>query len=506
MEKNGLTRKKFIKKTLRTGAVIGGGAALGYGGVKLWSALSNGTNENSAGYGPKPNFTTSKKQLPNIVIIHTDDLGYGDLGCYGAKSVATPNIDRLARQGMRFTDFYSCNALCSPSRCGLLTGRYPQRVGMHWVLWMEDLPFFAKMVRKAAPLLNKIGASDVGAPSETKGLPPGEITIAEALQAVGYKTGCIGKWHQGDFRFLPEYNPVNHGFDHFYGMPWDHEETPCPLYHNKKLIKEDWDDLSEIHQVLADGACDFINNAGNGPFFLYYAPPDPHIPLHPSKKFKGKSRGGLYGDVVEELDANVGQVLRCLKKNGYESNTLVIFASDNGPWYHGSTGGQRGRKGQSYEGGFNVPMIARWPGKIKAGSVCSEPSINLDLLPTCLSIAGINLPGDRIIDGENIAGLLTGKVKKSPHDALYFYHHDQLEGIRVGKWKYYTNISTYTYPVPVDKNHFAKGYPAPWLYNLELDPTESYSLTESHPEIVKEMESKIQSWNKAMKKNPRGLL
>jgi len=387
-----------------------------------------------------------------------------------------------------------------------MTGRYPQRVGMHWVLWMEDLPFFAKMIRRAAPLLNKIGASDVGAASETKGLPPDEITIAEALQCAGYRTGCIGKWHLGDFRFLPEYNPVNNGFDHFYGLPWDHEETPCPLYHNKKLIKEKWDDLSDIHQVLADGACDFINNTGNKPFFLYYAPPDPHIPLHPSKKFKGKSNGGLYGDVVEELDANVGQVLRCLKKNGLESNTLVIFTSDNGPWYHGSTGGQRGRKGQSYEGGFNVPMIARWPGKIKPQSVCSEPSINLDLFPTCLSAAGIDLPDDRLIDGKNILGLLSEKVKKSPHDALYFYHHDKLEGIRAGKWKYYTNISTYTYPVPVDKNHFAKGYPAPWLYDLELDPTESYSLTESRPEVVREMETKIESWNRMMKKNPRGRL
>lgn len=495
------TRKTFLKKS----ATIGGGLFLGSAGIHCGSQLfCSGNDTGTEQKRDKPVFRTSKKKLPNIIIIHADDLGYGDLGCYGSKSIATPNLDRLAKQGVKFTDFYSCNALCSPSRCGLLTGRYPQRVGMHWVLWQEDLPFFPKMIRKAAPLLNKIGASDIMAPSTTKGLPPDEVTIAEALQSVGYHTGCVGKWHLGDFRFLPEYNPVNQGFDHFYGMPWDHEEDPCPLYHNKKVVKKEWNDLADIHQTLADGACDFIEKAKEKPFFLYFAPPDPHIPLHPSKKFKGKSKGGLYGDVVEEMDANIGQVLDSLKKNNLDSKTLVIFTSDNGPWYHGSTGGQRGRKGQSYEGGFNVPMIARWPGKISKGTTCSEPAINLDLFSTCLTVAGINLPGDRIIDGKDISGLMTGSKKKSPHDALYFYHHDELEGIRTGKWKFYSNISTYTYPVPVDKRHFAKGYPAPWLYNLKLDPNESYSLTESRPDLVKKLTAKLTAFDKKMKENPRG--
>ncbi len=499
MKEEKISRKLFFKLAMAAGAALGGAAALG-------SHLFGDVNTKAQAQKKQLPFKTSIKNLPNILLINVDDLGYGDLGCYGSKSVATPNLDRLAREGVRFTDFYSCNALCSPSRCGLLTGRYPQRIGMHWVLWMEDLPFIAKMLRKVGPLLNKIGASDIGAPSAVKGLSPDEVSVAEPLQAVGYRTGCVGKWHLGDFRFLPEYNPVRHGFDYFYGMPWDHEEKPCPLYHNEKMIKEKWDDLSEIHQTLADGACNFITSSKNKPFFLYYAPSDPHIPLHPSKKFKGKSRGGIYGDVVEEMDANIGQVLRCLRENSLESNTLVLFTSDNGPWFHGSTGGKRGRKGQSYEGGFNVPLIARWPIKIKPGSICAEPSSNLDIFPTCLSIAGVNLPNDRIIDGKDITGLLTGGLNKSPHDALYFYHHDKLEGIRVGKWKYYTNISTYTYPLPVDKKHFAKNYPAPWLYNLELDPTESYSLTESHPKIVEEMEKRIKRWDRAMKENPEGLL
>jgi arylsulfatase A len=445
---------------------------------------------------------------PNIILINADDLGYGDLGSYGAQAVKTPNIDRLAQEGVRFTDFYSCNGLCTPSRSGLLTGRYPQRIGMHWVLWMEDLPFMQRILRKLGPIVRKVGGSDIGADCEVRGLPEDEITLAEALREGGYQTGIIGKWHQGDFRFLSEYHPLNHGFDYFYGMPWDHEEWPCPLYENHDVILEEWKDLADMHQALADAAMYFVKNASENdkPFFLYYAPPDPHRPLFPSQEFKGTSSGGLYGDVVEEMDANVGQLLDMLTKKGLYENTVVIFTSDNGPWFQGSTGGRRGRKGQSYEGGFNVPMIARWPGRIPPGRVSNQPAMNIDFLPTLLSIAGIDVPQDRIIDGKDISGLLTGQQQETPHRMLYFYHHAELEGVRSGKWKFYKEISTYTYPVPVDKWHFGAIQHRSWLYNLETDPTESYPLNAHYPEVVKMLAEEMDQWQKAMEKDPLGML
>ena len=456
-------------------------------------------SQNVSGIGPKK---------PNIILINADDLGYGDLGSYGAQAVKTPNIDRLAKEGIRFTDFYSCNGLCTPSRSGLLTGRYPQRIGMHWVLWMEDLPFMPRMLRKLGPIIRKLGGSDIGADSEVRGLPEDEITIAEALREGGYQTGIIGKWHQGDFRFLSEYHPLNHGFDYFYGMPWDHEEWPCPLYENHDVVLEEWKDLADMHQSLADAAIYFVKKAAENdrPFFLYYAPPDPHRPLFPSQKFKGTSNGGLYGDVVEEMDANVGQLLDFLTTKGLYENTVVIFTSDNGPWFQGSTGGQRGRKGQSYEGGFNVPMIARWPGRITPGSVSNQPAMNIDFLPTLLSIAGVDTPQDRIIDGKNITGLLTGQQQETPHKMLYFYHHAELEGVRSGKWKFYKEISTYTYPVPVDKWHFGAIQHRSWLYNLETDPTESYPLNAHYPEVVTKLTEEMDLWQKAMEEDPLGMV
>jgi arylsulfatase A len=455
-------------------------------------------------------------KLPNIVIINADDLGYGDLSCYGSESVNTPNIDRLAAQGTRFTDFYSCNAICTPSRFGLLTGRYPQRVGLYWALWMEDLPFFQSLLRRHfGRFLNKIGSTDIGAGCAVGGIPEDEITIAEGLKKVGYTTGIVGKWHLGDFRVKKEYNPRNHGFDSFYGLPWDHEEVPCPLYRDYECIMPEVGvDYTKLHTILANGAVEFIekNKANPGPFFLYYAPPDPHVPLHPSEKYQGKSEGGIYGDVVEELDANVGTLLDCLKKNGLEENTLVFFTSDNGPWYHGSTHGLRGRKGQSYEGGFRVPMIARWPDHIKAGSVCSEPAMNIDFLPTCFSITGATLPKDRIIDGKDISGLLIGTEAKTPHEYLYYYHHAQLEAVRTGDWKFIRSISTYVYPIPVDHWRFdapkgQKGvWEGPWLYNIRKDPDECYPLTDDYPKFVKAITRNLEDWEKGMKDNPKGWL
>ena len=498
-----VSRREFIRRCL----CVGGTACVASYGAPAWGRdwLSSYTIS-AVPPGNTP---------PNIVIINTDDLGYGDLGCYGSEAIRTPNIDRLAAEGVRFTDFYSCNALCTPSRFGLLTGRYPQRVGLNWVLWMDDLPFFQSFMRNnLGRFLNKIGSTDIGANNEVGGIPQNEITIAEGLKRVGYTTGVIGKWHLGDFRYTEAYNPLNNGFDYFYGMPWDHEEVPCPLYRDFECLTPAIEDYSTIHTLLSDGAVEFIEGVKDAsqPFFLYYAPPDPHVPLFPSDEYRGISDGGIYGDVVEELDSNVGRLLDALKKNGLEENTLVIFTSDNGPWYHGSTGGQRGRKGQCFEGGFRVPMIARWPQHIAPGSVCAEPAMNIDFLPTCFSIAGVEPPQDRIIDGKDITGLLTGEDASTPHDYLYFYHHAQLEGIRTGDWKFYRSTSTYVYPIPVDHWRFdapkgQKGtWEGPWLYDLKTDPYESYPLTEHYPGLVDDFLNHMEQWEKSFETNPGGWL
>jgi len=231
----------------------------------------------------------------------------------------------------------------------------------------------------------------------------------------------------------------------------------------------------------------------------------PHRPLFASEKFKGTSKGGIYGDTVEELDWSVGEVLECLRRNNLEDNTLVIFTSDNGPWYNGSAGGLRGGKGQSFEGGFRVPMIACWPGRIPKGMTCREPATILDVFPTSLGLAGLDAPQDRTIDGRDILGLLSGEEERTPHDAFYFYYLDELQGIRAGKWKYYRAINLYKFPVPLNKKRAAGRLgELPLLYDLEIDSGESYNLAKDKPEIVEKMESLMKTWDEAMKRNPGG--
>ena len=249
---------------------------------------------------------------------------------------------------------------------------------------------------------------------------------------------------------------------------------------------------------------EFIEKSNGKPFFFYFAHTFPHQPLYASEEFHGKSRAGRFGDTVEEVDWSVGQILACLERNGLTDNTLIFFTSDNGPWYNGSPGGLRGRKGQSYEGGFRVPLLARWPGRISAGSVCKQPSMNIDLFPTCLAIVGADAPSDRIIDGKDISGLLTGEADASPHEALYFYHHDRLEAVRSGKWKYYRELNTYVYPKPLDKRIRAAGKGPPWLYDLETDPGESYNLHSNYPEVSRQLSQMMNDWDKALKASPKG--
>jgi len=460
--------------------------------------------------GRKPGF---RGTLPNIIFIYADDLGYGDLGCFGSRALRTPRIDRLAREGVKFTDFYSCNSLCSPARFGLLTGRYPQRSGLDFPLWEGRGNAGAWAVRMLGHLLGKMGLTDMGKESTINGIPDGEITVAEALKEAGYRTCAIGKWHLGDFATYPEYHPENHGFDSFLGVPYSNGQDPLPLYRDKTCVEGNiqGDDQSKLTRIYTEAAIKFLDEPRDGPFFLYLAHNAPHRPLHPSARFRNTSRGGLYGDMVEELDYYTGLFLDAVREKGFENNTIVFFTSDNGPWYNGSTGGLRGGKGQSFEGGYRVPMIAKWPGRIRPNTHCGAMASILDIFPTLLDLTGINIPRDRMIDGRDITGLLTGREETSPHDTLYFYHHDELEGIRSGNYKYYRLISHYKYPVPVNKKWGAVGKEGrlgewPLLYDLDVDPGECFNLANNKADIAHRMEGIMLKWEKSMAENPVGFL
>lgn len=465
---------------------------------------------------PAPNFQGDR---PNIVLINCDDLGYGDLATYGGTAIKTPNIDQLAEEGVKFTSFYSCNALCTPSRFGLLTGRYPQRAGLTWVLlaktiginnpeykrsWLSDLN--DRIGYALYKLFSRWHFMDFARTLKVRGIPGEELTIAEALHSAGYRTGMVGKWHLGEFPIYPQFNPTRHGFDFFFGVPHSNDMKNFALYRNTECLSPDFKEMDQLTSLYTREALQFIKNSGDKPFFLYFAHTYPHQPLYASDNFKGKSLGGRYGDTVEEIDWSVGELMKVLEERNLSENTLIVFTSDNGPWYNGSPGKLRGRKGQSYEGGFRIPMIARWKAKIPAGSVCEEPAMNIDWFPTCLNIAGLQQPEDRIIDGKDITGLLTGKGSSTPHEAFFFYNHDGLEAVRVGPWKYIPSISTGVWPVPHDKYWKTSGSAqAPWLYNLETDPTESYNLRQDHPEIVEKMKAIVNQWEHDLNENPGGL-
>jgi len=474
--------------------------------------------------------STYEGKRPNIIVILCDDMGYGDLGCYGSTSIKTPHLDRMAREGMKFTDFYSSNALCSPSRAGLLTGRYPHRTGVTFPEWPKDDSLVLKISRSLGLLFSNIGAMDgIGGKSIIEGLPLSEITLAKALKVAGYKTAAIGKWHLGDYTKLPQYHPYKHGFDYFAGFYGANDDWPYAFWRGEKEIVHDIGLAQDPYTgILTQEAVNFIEQSKREPFFLYFAHKDPHQPNYPSKRFLDSSEGGLYGDTVQEVDWSVGEVLSCLERNNLVRDTIIIFTSDNGAWFNGSTGGLRGRKGQSYEGGFRVPMIAYWPGHIPAGSICREPAMNIDFFPTCLALAGLTLPTDRIIDGKDISGLLEGKIKQSPHEALFFFHHNEIEGVRAGEWKYFQRINHDVYPVYTDKDDVLSGWVAnkfythtgkdlegktqtipilgrlPLLYNMKLDPGENYNVINKYPDVGQRMYDLMKKWVQAFAQNPRG--
>lgn len=407
---------------------------------------------------------------PNIVVVFADDLGYGDLGCYGGKN-PTPNLDRLAREGTRFTDFYVPQAVCSASRTALLTGCYPNRLG----------------------ILGALG------PAAKHGISDDERTIAQVLKPRGYATAIYGKWHLGHH---PQFLPTRHGFDDYYGLPYSNDMWPkhptskfpeLPLIEGEKVVELN-PDQSKLTTAYTERAVRFIERNRDRPFFLYVPHAMPHVPLHVSDRHKGKSGQGLYGDVIAEIDWSVGEILKAIQRHGLDEQTLVIFTSDNGPWlsygnHGGSAGPLREGKGTSWEGGVRVPCVARWPGHVPAGRVCREPGMTIDLLPTFARLAGAELPKNRI-DGLDISPILLGQPgAKNPHDAYFFYWDRHLQAVRSGWWKLHF---PHDYRSLAGKPGGKDGKPNPYsqaktglaLYDLESDPGETKDVAAAHADVV----------------------
>jgi arylsulfatase A-like enzyme len=347
------------------------------------------------------------RRSPNFIVIFADDLGYGDLACYGSKTNQTPHLDRMAREGVRFTDFYVPMPYCAPSRASLLTGRYPFRHGV---------------TGNPAP---DSGINDIG-------LAPSETTIAEALKPLGYASICIGKWHLGH---RPDLMPRKQGFDEYYGILYSNDMRPVQIVHNERVAQYPVPQ-SNLTQDYTKRATDFLEKNRDKPFFLYLPHAMPHKPLAASEEFyTPHTPGDLYADVIRELDWSVGQILAKVKDLGLEDNTLVVFASDNGPWFGGSTGGLRGMKSATWDGGLRVPLIARWPGRIATGRVSKEVCSSIDLFPTICGLARAKVPPNVTIDGRDIFPLMTSESARSPHEAIFAMSGPELRVVRSGKWK-----------------------------------------------------------------------
>jgi arylsulfatase A-like enzyme len=411
-----------------------------------------GTGAALAAYATSAEAKAEDTRPPNFVIIFIDDLGYQDLGCFGAKLIKTPCLDKMAAEGARFTSFYA-QPSCSPSRAALMTGCYPQRAGIPRVLFPQD----------------KIGIN------------ADEVLLPQVLKTRGYATACIGKWHLGH---LPPFLPTRHGFDYYSGLPYTNDredatrgDPPLPLMRNEEIIEQPavQDTLTQRYTQEATA---FIREHKDQPFFLYLPHSMVHVPLHVSEAFRGKSAQGLYGDAVQEIDWSVGEVLKTIQECGIDENTLVLFTSDNGPWLIKKEDGGaalplRDGKGTTYEGGLREPTIMRWPGHIPAGTTCPEMAATMDLLPTFAALAGAQAPTDRIIDGKDIGELLwRPDTAKSPRNTMFYYRNEELQAVREGPWKLHLALAK---------------RPDGELYDLDADIGESKNVAAEHPNVVKRL-------------------
>lgn len=424
------------------------------------------------------NVSKAPEKKPNFVIIFCDDLGYGDLGCYGHPTIRTPHLDRMAEEGQKWTNFYVGASVCTPSRAALLTGRLPIRNGM-----CSD---------KRRVLF----------PDSASGLPPREITIAEGLKTMGYTTGCVGKWHLGH---LPPYLPTNNGFDSYFGIPYSNdmdrvagegrkaflepkvEYWNVPLMRDEEIVERPANQ-NTITKRYAEEGVKFIRENRDKPFFLYLANSLPHVPLFVSQKFRGKSLRGLYGDVIEEIDWGVGRILDTLRVEGLAENTFVVFTSDNGPWliyneHGGSAGLLREGKGCTYEGGMREPCIMWWPGTIKPG-VVNDIGATMDVYTTILTLAGAKVPDDRVVDGMDLSPVLHG-TGPSPRKVVFYYRGARLWAIRKGPYKaHFSTRSGY------GKDKEVRHDP-PLLYHLGHDPSEKFNIADDHPEVLADIQKEV---------------
>jgi uncharacterized sulfatase len=456
------------------------------GQMSLWVWIAIGLAGPVAGCSDEAGKIRSTR--PNVVIVLADDLGWGDLACYGHPKFKTPNIDRLAREGARLTNFYACCPYCAPTRAGLQTGRYPFRCGI-----------------TGNPTPDQ-GINELG-------LPAREITLGEAFRAAGYRTGFIGKWHLGH---LPHFRPMMHGYDEYFGILYSNDMRPVELMDGDRVVEYPVVQAT-LTRRYSERAADFFERNQDRPFLLILAHAMPHKPLAASEEYYRKSGAGLYGDVMAELDWSVGQILERLSNLGLDDRTLVWFASDNGPWYGGSSGGLRGMKGQSWEGGIRVPLIARWPERIPAGHVSHELAIIMDLFTTSLVSANIPVPTDRVIDGKDILPVLTSSAP-SPHEAVFSTDGRRLRSIRSGKWKLHVlppapreqkvwrPNEPWTDPrapdgvrllAPFEQYHpsafpglLTGDPPGPMaLFDLQADPGEQHNVAKANPEVVRRLKA-----------------
>ncbi|MEW6357385.1 MAG: sulfatase [Planctomycetota bacterium] len=453
-----LSRRDFL------GLVVGGAA----------SALLRRTTLGQDASGQRP---------PNFIIIFTDDQGYQDVGCFGSPDIKTPCMDRMAAEGKRFSDFYAAAPVCTPSRAALMTGCYPHRVGLPSVL----------------------------SPRAGSGINPDEITLAELLKTRGYATLCVGKWHLGH---LPPFLPTRHGFDHYFGIPYSNDMDgekahfpPIPLLRDETVIEQPADQRT-LTERYTEEAIKFIAANKDRPFFLYLPHTFPHVPLHVSDRFASKSKRGLYGDVIECIDWSTGRILDTLREHGLDENTLVVFTSDNGPWlikkeHGGSALPLRSGKATTFEGGMREPCIMWGPGRIPAGTVCSEMATTMDIYPTFARLAGADVPTDRIIDGKDIWSLVTGQPgAKTPHE--YFFY--GFQSVRSGKWKLHKWEGA---DIPKGGKKSAKGEKpepprkGPTLYDLNADIGEKNDVAAEHPDVVKCLLDALQKHEEDIQKNAR---
>lgn len=406
---------------------------------------------------------TTTETPPSIILILADDLGYGDLSIYGASLIKTPYLDKLAEEGIRLTNFYASGNVCSPSRAGLLTGRYAIRDGL------ADRTITA---------------------SDTRGLPADTTTIANLLRRGGYRTALIGKWHLG--HHTQSHQPNAHGFDDFYGLlqPNDAEQ---PLYRDTMALDEPVDQGS-LTRRFTEEAVSFIENNARQPFFLFLSHSAPHIPLVASPAFAGTSRAGAYGDVVQELDWSVGEVLDAVQRNDLADDTVIIFTSDNGPFPEGGTGGLRGGKGTAWDGGYRVPFIARWPSRIRAGNIAHVMAMNIDLLPTFAAIARVSPPRTTHLDGKNILPVMLGKTNASPHKVLYFFNNERIAALRTQNWKMVVQASYR------DVQRRLPDHDVLLLFDMRRDPQERYSMAAHRPDKWQELQAHLERGQRVLER------